>query len=133
MAEQSYESHVYHPVPAYIATGMTVLALFLLYAHRHLGWHTEELAFTALALAVFVLVTISRGDTVALQDRIIMLEMKVRCAELLSAGQDVHLAKLSKSSGRCWSGRRARTCRRKTSRRRSGPGVRIRIAPRRRR
>lgn len=96
MAEQSYESHVYHPVPAYIATGTTVLALFLLYAHRHLGWHTEELAFTALALAVFVLVTISRGDTVALQDRIIMLEMKVRCAELLSAGQDVHLAKLSK-------------------------------------
>jgi len=96
MAEQSYESHAHHPVPTYIASGMTLLALFLLYTHLHLGWHTEELAFTALALAVFVLVTISRGDTVALQDRIIMLEMKVRCAELLSAGQDVHLAKLSK-------------------------------------
>jgi len=70
MAEQSYESHAHHPVPTYIASGMTLLALF-------------------------VLVAISRLYTVALQDRIIMLEMKVRCAELLSAGQDANLAKLS--------------------------------------
>jgi hypothetical protein len=75
---------------------LTVLALVLLYGHLHLGWRTEELAFMALALAVFTLVAISRMYTVALQDRIIMLEMKVRCAELLSAGQDANLAKLSK-------------------------------------
>lgn len=96
MAAQSYESHAHHPVPTYIASGLTLLALFLLYAHLHLGWRSEELAFTVLAVAVFVLVAISRTYTVALQDRIIMLEMKVRCAELLSAGQDAHLGKLSK-------------------------------------
>lgn len=42
-----------------------------------------------------VLLSISRWNTVALQDRIIMLEMKVRCAELLPAGQDARLAALS--------------------------------------
>jgi hypothetical protein len=39
---------------------------------------------------------ISRRYIVRLQDRIIMLEMKVRAAELLPAGQDAQLAKLSK-------------------------------------
>ena len=96
MAAQSYESHVYHPVPTYVASGFTLLAIFLLYAHLHLGWRSEELAFTSLAMAVFVLISISRLYTVALQDRIIMLEMKVRCAEVLPAGQDANLAKLSK-------------------------------------
>ena len=38
---------------------------------------------------------ISRAYTVKLQDRVIMLEMKVRAAEILSAGQDAQLAKLS--------------------------------------
>ena len=96
MAAQSYESHAHHPVPSYVAGGLTLLAVFLLYAHLHLGWHTEELAFTALAMAVLTLVAISRLYTVALQDRIIMLETKIRCAELLPAGQEAHLAKLSK-------------------------------------
>jgi len=96
MAAQSYESHAHHPVPSYVAGGLTLLAVFLLYAHLHLGWHTEELAFTALAMAVLTLVAISRLYTVALQDRIIMLETKIRCAELLPAGQEAHLVKLSK-------------------------------------
>ena len=96
MAAQSYESHAHHPVPTYVASGMTLLAVFLLYGHLHVDWHTEELAFMALALAVFTLVAISRLYTVALQDRIIMLETKIRCAELLPAGQEAHLAKLSK-------------------------------------
>ncbi len=39
--------------------------------------------------------SISRTYTVKLQDRIIMLEMKVRCAEILPAGQDAALAKLT--------------------------------------
>lgn len=95
MAVQSYESHVHHPLPTYLASGLTLLAVFLLYAHLHLGWRTEELAFMALTTAVLVLVAISRLYTVALQDRIIMLEMKVRCAEILPAGQDANLAKLS--------------------------------------
>ena len=47
-----------------------------------------------LTFAVLVLGWISRAYTVKLQDRIIMLEEKVRAAELLSAGQDAQLAKL---------------------------------------
>lgn len=96
MAAQSYESHAYHPVPTYWATGLILLTLGLMYADLHLGWHTEHWAFFTLILAVMTLLSISRWNTVALQDRIIMLEMKVRCAELLPAGQDANLAKLSK-------------------------------------
>ena len=46
--------------------------------------------------AIAPLAAISRWYIVTLQDRIIMLEMKVRAAEiLLNAGQDALLAKLS--------------------------------------
>lgn len=96
MAEQTYANHVHRPLPTALAGGFTLLAVVLLYGHLHQGWRTEELAFVSLAAAVFVLVAISRLYTVALQDRIIMLEMKLRCAELLPAGQDAHLAKLGK-------------------------------------
>ena len=44
---------------------------------------------------MFELGWISRIYTVKLQDRIIMLEVKVRAAELLPAGSDAQLAKLS--------------------------------------
>ena len=40
------------------------------------------------------LVSISRSYIMRLQDRIILLEMKVRCAEVLPAGQDARLAEL---------------------------------------
>ena len=43
---------------------------------------------------MWVLVVISRVYTVRLQDRIIMLEEKVRAAELLPAGADAQLRKL---------------------------------------
>ncbi|MFA5907682.1 MAG: DUF6526 family protein [Vicinamibacterales bacterium] len=95
MAEQSYQSHAHHPVPTYVATLFLLVALILMAGHLHLGWRTDDTAFMALTFAVFTLVAISRLYTVALQDRIIMLEMKVRCAELLPAGQDANLARLS--------------------------------------
>ena len=44
---------------------------------------------------MFELGWISRIYTVKLQDRIIMLEVKVRAAELLPAGSDAQLAKLN--------------------------------------
>lgn len=96
MAAQSYENHAYHPVPTYWATGFILLTLGLMYGDQHLGWHAEHWAFFTLIVAVTILLSISRWNTVALQDRIIMLEMKVRCAEVLPAGLDANLAKLSK-------------------------------------
>ncbi len=95
MAGQSYQSHAHHPVLTYVASAFALLALILLYGHLHLGWRSGDEALMALTLAVFTLAAISRVYTVALQDRIIMLEMKVRCAELLTAGQDAQLARLS--------------------------------------
>ena len=96
MSDQSYGSHVYHPVPTYWATGFIMLTLLLMYGHLHLGWHTGDWAFFTLLGAVMTLLAVSRWNAVALQDRIIMLETKVRCAELLPAGRDADLTKLSK-------------------------------------
>ena len=44
----------------------------------------------------FVLLLISRAYTTRLQDRIIKLEMRVRCASLLTPSQQAILAKLDK-------------------------------------
>jgi hypothetical protein len=70
---------------AVIAFGGAVLA----------GWDTRDLAMGAMLATLFVLIAIGRLYTVALQDRIIMLEMKVRCAEVLPAGADAALSSLS--------------------------------------
>ena len=51
-------------------------------------------------LAVIELGWISRAYIVRLQDRIIMLEVKVRAAEILPAGQDAQLAKLIEQADR---------------------------------
>ena len=96
MAEQSYESHTHRPVPSGIAALFTLTALVLMIGYMFFGWQTRDWALLAVIAALFVLGAISRLYTVSLQDRIIMLEMKVRCAEVLPAGQDATLAKLSK-------------------------------------
>jgi hypothetical protein len=92
---QSYQSHVYHPVPTYIASLLWLGSALAFAAHALLGWPTESLAFVCLLLAVFVNISIARVYTTKLQDRIIMLEMKVRCAEVLPAGEDARLLQLS--------------------------------------
>ena len=95
MAEQSFQSHTHHPVPTYIATIFWLLALVLLVSQAFFGWSVTNWLFAALLLTVAPLIALSRQYTVKLQDRIIMLETKVRAAELLGAGQDALLAKLS--------------------------------------
>jgi hypothetical protein len=95
MADQSFQSHTHHPVPTYIATIFWVLALVLLVGQAFFGWSVTNWLFAVILLSVAPLIGLSRQYTVKLQDRIIMLEVKVRAAELLSAGQDTHLAKLS--------------------------------------
>ena len=95
MAEQSYASHAHRPTPTALAGILTLLALILLLGNWWGGWPTLHLGFIALSFAVFVLVAISRMYTVRLQDRIILLEMKVRCAEVLPAGEDSRLSELT--------------------------------------
>ena len=64
------------------------------------GSDTRDWAIIFTILAVFELGWISRIYTVKLQDRIIMLEVKVRAAELLPAGADAQLAKLQQADRR---------------------------------
>ena len=64
---------------------------------RVFSWSGRDWALALTIFAVIELGYISRVYIVALQDRIIMLEMKVRVAELLPAGEDLKLAKLTKA------------------------------------
>lgn len=96
MAEQSYESHTHRARPTALVVLFAATALGLIVGQLFLGWQTRDWAMLAVIAAVFVLGGISRLYTVNLQDRIIMLETKVRCAEVLPAGQDANLAKLSR-------------------------------------
>ena len=95
MAEQSFQSHTHHPIPTYIATIFWLLALVLLIGQAFFGWNVTNWLFAAILLSAAPVIGLSRQYTVKLQDRVIMLETKLRAAELLSAGQDAQLAKLS--------------------------------------
>ena len=95
MAEQSFQSHTHRPTHTAIAALFALLALIFMVQTMFFGRDMRDWAILSAILAVWVLVAISRVYTVRLQDRIIMLEEKVRAAELLPAGQDAQLARLS--------------------------------------
>ena len=92
---QSFEQHAHHPVPTYIASLLWLGALVAALGSRLLGWDAADVSMGLLFGAVFMALSIGRIYTVRLQDRIIMLEMKVRCAEVLPAGEDARLAQLT--------------------------------------
>ena len=92
---QSAASHAHHPVPTYFAAAFWLAAAIAFGGAVFFGWNTQALAFACLLLAVFVNISIERVYTTKLQDRIIMLEMKVRCAEVLQAGDEDRLEELS--------------------------------------
>ena len=95
MAEQSFASHAHHPVPTYVASVFVLVALIASIGAWLFGWATLELAVVAVSCAAAVFVSISRTYTTKLQDRIILLEMKVRCTERLPAAQAASLAELT--------------------------------------
>ena len=94
MAEQSFKSHGHRPTHTVIVWLFALVALILMVQQLR-GDNTRDLAIIFAILAIFELGWISRIYTVKLQDRIIMLEEKVRAAELLPAGGDAQLAKLN--------------------------------------
>jgi hypothetical protein len=93
MAEQSFASHTHRSIHTNVVWLFALVALVLMVQSMR-GADTRDWAIIATILAVIELGWISRVYTIKLQDRIIMLEEKVRAAELLTAGQDAHLAKL---------------------------------------
>jgi len=95
VATQSFESHAHRPTATIVAGVFTLVALITLAGAWLFGWPTLMPGVMSLALACAALVSISRSYIVRLQDRIILLEMKIRCAEMLPAGQDARLAQLT--------------------------------------
>jgi Family of unknown function (DUF6526) len=91
---QSYASHIHHPVQTYFAIVFTLIAIVALVGAWLFEWGTLAPGAVSLSLAVAALVSISRAYITRLQDRIIMLEMKVRCTELLPAFQAAQLGHL---------------------------------------
>jgi hypothetical protein len=96
MSEQSYASHAHRPVLSNVAGLCAAAALVLILGAWQAGWNTRDYGLALLAVAVILLVSISRLYIVRLQDRIILLEMKVRGAELLTPEQEATLAKLAR-------------------------------------
>ncbi len=82
-------------MPTYVATVFALIAIVFLVEAWLFDRDTLEVGAVSLSLAVVTLISISRTYIVRLQDRIILLEMKVRCAEVLPAGQDARLGELT--------------------------------------
>jgi hypothetical protein len=95
MAEQTFQNHTHQPTHTGIVWLFALMALIFEIMTTFFGRELRGWAVMMIIFAVFELGWISRAYTVRLQDRIIMLEVKVRAAELLPAGQDAQLASLS--------------------------------------
>ena len=97
MASQNYQSH--HHIPTLTGAGyLFVLISIVAFALRlfGIGGRAAVSAGTIGLIATnIVLLLISRSYTTRLQDRIIKLEMKTRCASLLTPAQQMALARLT--------------------------------------
>src|SRR5262245_49391230 len=99
MATQSYANHRHNPK----LTGIGFLFLVLALVAFGLRWfniggrYSMAAGLLALMASVQVLLSISRLYTTKLQDRIIRLEMQLRCATLLSQEQQAAYSKLEKA------------------------------------
>jgi uncharacterized protein DUF6526 len=97
MATQSYATHRHNPKPTGIGFLFVVLALvaFSLRWFEIGGRAMFAAGLLSLSASIVVLLSISRTYTTRLQDRIIKLEMRLRCAQLLSGAQQATLNRLS--------------------------------------
>jgi hypothetical protein len=99
MATQTYATHRHPPVLTIVGLLFLIVAIvgFALRAFG-IGGRREmfEMALGGVLACLFMLLCISRFYTTALQDRIIKLEMRVRCVSLLTPSQQVILARLAK-------------------------------------
>jgi hypothetical protein len=89
MPSQNYANHPHTPIPTVLAGAFLVIAI-VGFVMRWLGVGgilPPVLGPAGLTAAVGVLISISRLYTTRLQDRIIRLEMRVRCAPFLTPEQ----------------------------------------------
>jgi hypothetical protein len=98
MAEQTYATHRHQPRltgTGFLLVLVSIVALTLRWFNIG-GRPMFAAGLAALIGAVIVLLLISRLFITRLQDRIIKLEMRVRCAQLLTPQQQAALARLSR-------------------------------------
>jgi hypothetical protein len=95
---QTYATHRNRPTLANAGFLCVLLALvaFVLRWFEIGGRYSMALGLLGMAASILVLLTISRVYITRLQDRIIKLEMRARCAGLLTPAQQALLAGLSK-------------------------------------
>ncbi|MGH9200137.1 MAG: DUF6526 family protein [Vicinamibacterales bacterium] len=96
MAEQTYATHRHRPWLFNIASFFWAIAVASVIMRSPGRWITMASELATLA-TLGVLIWMARSYAIRLQDRIILLEMKVRAAEMLPAGEDAKLAQLTKS------------------------------------
>ena len=96
VSTQSYATHTHLPVATSLGYVFVLIAIagFILNWRGAAAW-TFALGIAGLIGAIVTLLAISRLYIVRLQDRIIKLEMNVRCATLLTAEQQRLLAALT--------------------------------------
>ena len=90
MSQQSYARHAHHPIFTYVASGCWLLA----WAAYTLGWGPRFVDLGLLGVTL-CLISITRVYTTRLQDRIILLEERIRAGALLSTDQQHQFSQLS--------------------------------------
>jgi hypothetical protein len=95
---QTYATHRHAPKTTGIGFGFLVIGIvgFVLRGLGIGGHVTMAVGLFGLVACNLVLLSISRTYTTALQDRIINLEMRVRCASLLTPQQQAIMDRLGK-------------------------------------
>ena len=86
---QNYANHAHRPTMTVLAGACLLVAIigFVMQWRRVGGMSASGIGLAGLTAAVAMLVSISRQYTTRLQDRIIRLEMRVRCAPFLAPEQ----------------------------------------------
>jgi hypothetical protein len=99
METQSYANHRHNPKLSFVGFLLLLLAIvaFALRWFNIGGRYAMAVGLLGLIASIQVLLSISRIYVTKLQDRIIKLEMKVRCATLLTPAQQAAYSRLSKA------------------------------------
>ncbi len=99
MDTQSYATHRHNPRLTFVGFLFLALALvaFALRWFNIGGRYAMAVGLLAVIASIQVLLSISRIYITKLQDRIIKLEMKVRCVTLLTPAQQALYARLDKA------------------------------------
>ena len=89
VSSQNYANHAHRPTMTVLAGACLLVAItgFVMQWRRVGGMSASGIGLAGLTAAVALLVSMSRQYTTRLQDRIIRLEMRVRCAPFLAPEQ----------------------------------------------